>query len=176
VVEWLAHGQPVITTARSETGAELVACQRAVGVQACDAEALAAAILRAAADPVPLRDAASRGRAWALAERSFAATAAPLRAWCREPRFAGDQSGARFVRLGLLSHPETSAEMLEAYVAGLPVREIVRRGLRWLMRRAGKAIRTVLFVRGADSRARPGEERGPSNTAARKFRAPRWRW
>ncbi|MFN2377331.1 MAG: sulfatase-like hydrolase/transferase [Candidatus Binatia bacterium] len=152
VVDWLAHGLPCVTTAGSETGGELVRERLALACRPGDAADLARVIVEAAsaAGGPLLADSATRGRQWATAERGLLSTAAPLREWCVSPGHAGDRDGARLIRLGLLSHPDTSVEMLEAYVAALPVREIGRRGLRWLGRRAwaaGKRSRLPGFLR-----------------------------
>lgn len=141
VVEWLAHGLPLATTALSETGRELVREGLAIAVKPGDAGDLAEAILRAAASPEERHETARRGAQWAASARGLEDTAAPLLRWCAAPRAARDRDGARLVRLGLLSHPETSVEMLEAYVAALPLREVARRGTRWVLRRALSAAR-----------------------------------
>lgn len=156
VIEWLAHGLPCVTTALSECGRQLVEAGLALPCRAGDDEDVAAAILRAA--PPVAADLGRRGREWAERERTLSATAAELVRWCDQPVFAGDRDGARLLRLGLVSHPETSAEMLEAYVAALPVREILRRGLRWLVRRGGRALAAL-------SRPRAKGERNRSKTA-----------
>lgn len=140
VVEWLAHGLVCVTTGASETGSALVRDGLALGCRVGDAADLERAIREAACAPAVLQAASRRGRAWVAGERGYDATAVALRQWCASPRHAGDRDGARLIRLGLLSHPETSAEMLEAYVAALPVREVARRGLRWLARRATSAV------------------------------------
>jgi glycosyltransferase involved in cell wall biosynthesis len=141
VVEWLAHGLVCVTTAQSESGAELVHEGLSLGCPPGNPAALASVIVSAssAADralAASLEDARRRGPQWAVRERSFEAAARPLLDWCGQPCFARDRDGARLLQLGLVSQPATSAEMLEAYVAELPMREIVRRGLRWLARRA----------------------------------------
>jgi glycosyltransferase involved in cell wall biosynthesis len=145
VVEWLAHGLVCVTTGQSESGAAFVREGLSLGCAVGDPAALAALVLAAAGDPArepaarALIEARRRGPQWTRRERSFAATAAPLLRWCAEPSFARDRDGARLLQLGLVSQPATSAEMLEAYVAELPVREIARRGVRWLLRRAHAA-------------------------------------
>ncbi len=140
-VEWLAHGLVCVTTARSESGAALVESGFALAALPGDADDLARVVGDAArALPEGVATARIDGARWVARERSLAATAAPLLEWCAEPAFARDRDGARLLRLGLLSQPGTSAEMLEAYVAELPVREILRRGLRWIARRSGAAL------------------------------------
>jgi hypothetical protein len=146
VVEWLAHGLVCATTAASESGAELAREGLSLRCAPGDARGLADLVVAAAGDPVRheaarvLAEARRLGPAWVARERSFAATAAPLLAWCAAPCFARDRDGARLLRLGLVSQPATSAEMLEAYVAELPVREVLRRGVRWVFRRAHAAL------------------------------------
>ncbi|MFN2427887.1 MAG: sulfatase-like hydrolase/transferase, partial [Candidatus Binatia bacterium] len=141
VIEWLAHGLACVTTAQSETGEQLVASGLALACKEGDSRDLARAIREAMSDPERsgLAHARAQGREWAAAGRSFARTAAPLLAWCQAPRFARDHDGARLVRLGLLSQPQTSVEMLEAYVSQLSTGEVLRRGLRWFARRAWSA-------------------------------------
>lgn len=156
VVEWLAHGLACVTTAESEAGALLVREGLAFACRAGDAADLARAIGDALSPPVPegpsaatalarettkARAIAARAREWAIRERGYADTARPLLEWGASPSFARDRDGARLVRVGLVSRPETSLAMLEAYVAALPVREIARRGARWLARRAWRAVR-----------------------------------
>lgn len=175
VVEWLAHGLPVVTTAASETGRELVDAGIAFACRGGDAADLARAILQALHQPHTLAEAAARGRRWAAVERGYTRTAEPLLRWCAAPQPARDRDGARLVRLGLLSHPETSVEMLEAYVAALPVREIARRGLRWIMRRAWTALASP-FASAGRRRAKAGEPAQPHATAASRFRAQGRRW
>ncbi len=149
VVEWLAHGLACVTTAESEAGEQLVREGLAVGCRAGDAADLARAIGEAlgasgsgASGLARSREIAARARAWATRERGYSVTARPLVEWCSSPAFARDRDGARLVRLGLISRPETSLGMLEAYVASLPVREVARRGVRWLGRRAWRALRS----------------------------------
>ncbi len=139
VVEWLAHGLPLVTTALSETTADLVRRGAAFSCNPGDASDLAREIVRLARGPDLLQQASRCGREWVERERGFSRTAAPLIEWCAAPHAAHDRDGARLIRLGLLSHPETSVEMLEAYVAGLPVRELARRGVRWVWQRAWSA-------------------------------------
>lgn len=141
VIEWLAHGLGCATTALSETGRELVDAKLARPVRCGDAADLARTILAAAGDRDALAEAALRGAHWVATVRGLADTAAPLRRWCAAPQRAGDHGAARLVRVGLLSHPERSVELLEAYVATLPLRELARRGLRWIWRRATFARR-----------------------------------
>ena len=140
VVEWLAHGLPCVTTARSEAGAELVARGFAFGCEPSCPASLDRALRLACAGGLATRAAGREGAAWVASSRVPDRTAAPLVEWCASPRFAGDAAGQRLLRLGLLSQPGTSAEMLEAYVAELPVGEVARRGLRWLWRRTWAAI------------------------------------
>lgn len=140
VVEWLAHGLACITTARSETGATLVAQGLAFGCRPGDEGDLARVIRELAGDSAageasPLARAGLRGREWVTRTRGYTRAAEPLTSWCSNPRFARDRSGSRLVRLGLLSHPHTSIEMLETYAAALPARELARRGLRLIARR-----------------------------------------
>jgi hypothetical protein len=155
VVEWLAHGLVCVTTGQSESGAAFVRDGLSLGCAAGDPAALAALVLAASGDPGrepaahALAEAQRRGPEWTRRERSFAATAAPLLRWCAEPCFARDRDGARLLQLGLVSQPATSAEMLEAYVAELPMREIARRGARWLLRRAHGAVRRLSGRSGA---------------------------
>jgi glycosyltransferase involved in cell wall biosynthesis len=173
VVEWLAHGLVCVTTAESESGAAFVGEGLSLGAPAGDPAALAAVVVAAAGDAGReeaariLLEARRRGPDWTARERSYAATAGPLVRWCAAPCFARDRDGARLLQLGLVSQPETSAEMLEAYVAGLPMREIARRGVRWLLRRAHGAVLRVSGRAGASGRA-------PSRRAW--FRASGWRW
>lgn len=170
VVEWLAHGLPCVTTGQSEAGRELVARGLARGCRVGDADGLARVLreqLRAEA-AAWRADAGRRGREWAQWERDVAATAAPLLAWVAAPVFAGDRDGARLIRLGLLSHPETSVEMLEAYVAELPLAEVLRRGVRWFARRLWN------FICGAANLVKPRLSR--KGTPRSRFRASGRRW
>jgi len=139
VVEWLAHGLPLVTTALSETTADLARRGIAFSCKPGDASDLATEIVRLAHEPELLQQAARRGRDWVETERGYSRTARPLIEWCAAPHAARDRDGARLIRLGLLSHPETSVDLLEAYVAGLPVRELARRGVRWVWQRAWSA-------------------------------------
>jgi glycosyltransferase involved in cell wall biosynthesis len=179
VVEWLAHGLVCATTAASESGAELATAGLSLRCAPGDARGLADVIVAAAGDPVRheaarvLADARRRGPEWVARERSFAATAAPLLAWCAAPCFARDRDGARLLQLGLVSQPATSAEMLEAYVAELPVREILRRGVRWVFRRAHAALLRSPGRAGADG----SDPAVPSPRSLRRwFRASGRRW
>ena len=156
VVEWLAHGLPVVTTGLSETGKELLAAGLALACRPGDARDLARTLRDAAPRRAELADTGRRGRDWVEAHRGPALTASPLLRWCADPRAARDRDGARLVRLGLLTHPETSVEMLESYVAALPARELARRGLRWIARRMmAAAARGVERIRSLMI-ARPG--------------------
>lgn len=140
VVEWLAHGLPCVTTALSEAGADLVASGFAFACEPSCPASLDRALRVACTGGDATRTAGREGAAWAASSRAPDRTAAALVEWCTSPRFAGDAEGPRLLRLGLLSQPGTSAEMLEAYVAELPVGEVVRRGLRWLWRRTSSAV------------------------------------
>ncbi len=161
VIEWLAHGLACVTTAASESGAQLVRDGLALGTAAGDAHALAGAILAASREGP--HEARLRGPAWVARERSFAAAAAPLLAWCAAPCFARDRDGARLLQIGLVSHPSTSAEMLEAYVAELPVGAILRRGMRWLFRRCMAALARLVRSRAAA----PSQEQLPAPRRSR---------
>jgi len=175
VVEWLAHGLPFVTTAGSETGRELVEAGIALACRSGDAADLARVITRAMQQPEALAEAAARGRQWVADERGYPRTAEPLLRWCAAPVVARDRDGARLVRLGLLSHPETSVEMLEAYVAALPLREIVRRGLRWIVRRAWTAASRP-FASARRPQTGPGEPAQPAPATDSRFRAQGRRW
>lgn len=159
VVEWLANGLPCVTTAQSETGRLLVEEGLALRCELGDGADLASVIREAAVESRQERATANaggwevqttgmgrlgasavRGRAWVIRERGLGDTARPLLEWCQSPRFASDRDGARFLRLGLISHPQSSLEMLEAYVAGLSLREVVRRGTRWVVRRLWASV------------------------------------
>jgi len=160
VIDWLSHGLVCATTARSETGGELAARGLALACRPGDADDLARVVAEAASNRPALLEAGRRGRRWASEERGFAVTAAPLLQWCDDPCFARDRDGVRLLRLGLLSQPQTSVEMLEAYVAQLSVTEILRRGLRWFARRtsaaAGSALARVRRRNGRNAQARRG--------------------
>lgn len=177
VVEWLAHGLVCATTAASESGAELAREGLSLRCAPGDGRALADLVMAAAGDPARheaarmLVDARRRGPAWVARERSFAGTAAPLLAWCAAPCFARDRDGARLLQLGLVSQPATSAEMLEAYVAELPVREVLRRGVRWVFRRAHAAL-----VRSSRRAGDPDPAVPSPRLLCRWFRASGRRW
>lgn len=141
VIEWLAAGVAVATTAESEAGRALVRDGLAVGLASGSAAALAERLLEVVNERPALEAMALRGRAWVAAERGYDACAAPLVAWCERPRFAPDRGQPRMVRLGLLSSPAGSAEMLEAYVGELSTFDLLRRGARWVARRATGASR-----------------------------------
>lgn len=156
VVEWMAHGLVAATTAQSETGRQLVDAALAWEVAQGDASALARVVREAASAPSLLRERGAMGRRWVATHRGGVQTAAPLLRWCLAPCSSRDHDGARLVRLGLMSHPETSVEMLEAYVAALPLRTVARRGLRWLWRRtAAFAVRPVVAMRTRSADACP---------------------
>lgn len=154
VVEWLAHGLPSVTTALSEAGAELLARGFAFASEASRADSLDRALRVACARPETIRAAGRDGAAWVASERAPDLTAVPLVEWCASPRFAGDAAGQPLLRIGLVSQPATSAEMLEAYVAELPVGEVARRGARWLWRRTWTAL-GGLFSRPISRRTPP---------------------
>ncbi|HYB98076.1 MAG TPA: sulfatase-like hydrolase/transferase [Candidatus Limnocylindrales bacterium] len=166
VVEWLAHGLPCLTTALSEAGAVLVEQGLAVGCARQDPESLAQALLELAAEPSALHRIGDRGRRHAAVHASFTATAAPLLQWAEAPAFAGDHEKDRLLRLGLLTHPQGSTEMLEAYVRELSTLELMRRGLRWTLRRAfgmlgSLAAAAVLMTQGGCNGAPQGRPHAP---------------
>lgn len=135
VAQWQANGLPCVTTALSESGAELV--RRGLGWQVpiADPAALAAKIRELVASASMVAASGQRAREVAARELGFELTAAALTRWCLAPERAGDHGAERLVRLGLLSRPEASTELLEAYVKELPLWQLLRRGLRWTLRR-----------------------------------------
>ena len=133
-----------VSPAERSTDAARSALAADAASPALAADAASSALVADANCPALLADARVRGREWAARERGFARTAAPLLEWCADPCFARDRDGARLVRLGLLSQPQTSVEMLEAYVAQLPAHEILRRGLRWFARRVRRRLPDLL--------------------------------
>lgn len=139
VVEWQANGLACVTTALSEAGRDLVSRALAWQVPVGNAGALAARLGELAASPQLAAEYGLRCREAAARELRFDATAAELCRWCMAPLRAGDHGSDRFVQLGLLSSPQGSAEMLEAYVRELPMLQLLRRGLRWTLRRAAQA-------------------------------------
>ncbi len=148
VAEWQANGVACVTTALSEAGAELVRRGLAWQVPIADAAALAGRIRELAAEPTLVRACGRRAREAASSELGFDVTARALCWWCQAPARAGDHGVERLVRLGLLSRPEVSTELLEAYVKELPLWELFRRGLRWTLRRVGSAARARLRSNG----------------------------
>jgi len=138
VAQWQANGLACLTTALSESGARSVRSGLAWQAPVAAPAALAARIGELCASPSLVSAGGQRAREAASRELGFDATAASLCQWCLAPVRAGDYGVDRLVRLGLLSHPEASAEMLEAYVRELPLSQLLRRGLRWTLRRAVK--------------------------------------
>jgi hypothetical protein len=162
VIEWLAHGLTCITTALSETGRGLACDGLVLEVPAGDGAALAAMLASAPARQGEISRMGLRGRAWVHEARDPVRAAAPLLEWCDSPVAARDRHGARLVRLGLVSQPQTSIEMLEAYVAALPTAELLRRGARWMLRRIGEALRACApRVSGRRSAAQSSERFTP---------------
>lgn len=140
VVEWLAHGVPCVTTARSELGRSLVRRGLALHATPGDPDALAATLLRALAERPALTTTATAGRAFARAHLGFDATAAPLVAWCGQPHRAADARGERALSVGLFSEPSAVVHLLEAYLASLSGRQLAFRSTRWLWRRMRRGL------------------------------------
>jgi len=140
VAEWQANGLACVTTALSEAGADLVRRGLAWKVPVADAGSLAACIAELAVAPSLAADRGRQCREVASNELRFDSTAAALCQWCLAPVRAGDHGSDRFVQLGLLSSPQGSAELLEAYVRQLPMSQLLRRGLRWTLRRGIEAV------------------------------------
>jgi len=138
VVEWLAAGVPVVTTACSEQGIELARAGVVERVAAGDARGLAAKLLALEADADRRSHLSTAGQAYARAHLGYASSAAALVDWARAPKRAGDAASPRVLRVGLVSEPQAMVALLEAYVAELGTVELLRRGVRWLWRRAGR--------------------------------------
>ena len=159
VIEWMAHGLPCITTACSEPGADLVERGLSIRSDPGDARELAAILLSHVAARWQLGEMGERGRVYAREHLDFQTTAAPLLQWAGAPCFASDHDRDRLLRLGLLTHPQGSTEMLEAYVKELSTVDLLRRGLRWTLRRAlgliGNAVLLAALASGTGCQGAP---------------------
>ena len=135
VVQWMARGLSCVTTARSELGRSLVANGLALAVPPRNPEALADVLIAAAAEPGRVQ---SMGAACAAyCERCFGYqdTARSLVEWCGSPLRAADHGCERVVTLGSLSEPRAMAQLLEAYLNDLELKQVAYRSVRWLWRR-----------------------------------------
>ncbi len=135
VIEWLAAGVPVVTTAQSEQGAELEAARVVEVVPIGDQVELATTLVRLQSDPEALCRLSAAGVEYVRRQRDFAETAEALIRWATAPVRAGDADTQPVVRIGMVSQPKTMVALLEAYVDELGSAELVRRGVRWLWRR-----------------------------------------
>ncbi len=134
VVQWLVHGLPAVTTARSELGATVVSAGAGFDCPIADAAALASRLVDLCDDPARVQAAAQR--CLELSARfAFEPTARPLLEWATDPVRAGDAAGARPLSIGLLSSPGEMTELLEAYLSELSFGQIGYRSARWLWRR-----------------------------------------
>lgn len=96
---WLARGIPIVATELSEIGRDLAAAGGLSSYRPGDVESFVAAVRALAADRALARAVGERGRAWLARERSLAVTAAPLVAWLRDPRPAGDRAAGAVTAL-----------------------------------------------------------------------------
>jgi glycosyltransferase involved in cell wall biosynthesis len=138
VVHWMARAIPCVTTARSELGRRLVDGGLAYGVRPANPQALADTLARAAAEPEKLRAMGDACARYCKQNFNCTTTAGELVAWCRQPLRASDSGARRVVKLGSFAEPQAMAQMLEAYLDELHLREVAFRGLRWLWRRLGR--------------------------------------
>jgi glycosyltransferase involved in cell wall biosynthesis len=136
VVEWLAAGVPVLSTALSEQGRELAGRNVIHRVDPGVPESIASALVELEADRGRLADLARNGSRYAAESIAPETTAASLVAWALDPRRASDSHSARLIRIGLVSEPKTMVALLESYVDELGTAELVRRGARWIWRRS----------------------------------------
>jgi glycosyltransferase involved in cell wall biosynthesis len=135
VVEWLAAGVPVVTTAESEQGERLAAAGIVEAVAAGDADAISARLVELLSDADRLRSMSEISTGYARDYLGFVATAAPLVDWARSPTRSADAATDQVIRIGLVSEPKTMVALLEAYVGELGTAELLRRGARWFWRR-----------------------------------------
>ena len=93
LVEALAHGRPVVATRLGDLAKDVETAEAGLTVPPGDADALAEALLRSAADRVWLEAAAARARR--LWETRFTPqeASAPLRAWLENPRHGPSARG-----------------------------------------------------------------------------------
>lgn len=143
VVQWMAAGLPSVSTGLSELGV----CLRARGLAfACshgDPSSLAHALVELARDRRRVAAAGLACRSYAERCFSFDVTARPLLDWCAAPVRAADSGRQRPLSIGLFSEPAAVVHLLEAYLAGLGLGQVLYRSLRWMGRRLlGRGLRT----------------------------------
>jgi glycosyltransferase involved in cell wall biosynthesis len=141
VAHWLAAGVPVLTTAQSAFGREIVAAQAALRVACRSPEALSDRLCALALEPEVLARLSTAGRRFASERLGYTTTARPLLEWARAPVRSGDADFERLLRVGLVSQPRTMVALLEAYLAELTIPQLMWRSLRWLWRRLARGLR-----------------------------------
>jgi hypothetical protein len=129
----MAYGIPAVTTGASEMGRSLVERGLAFGVRTGDADDLCRTLVYLARDRSRVRATGDACRDYAERRLNFTTTAAPLLAWCTEPRAASVANGRP--RLALVSDPRSVSGLLEEYVNSLGASELGYRSVRWLWRR-----------------------------------------
>ena len=169
-VHWMAHGLPFVTTALSELGD--LACENgaAFRVQPGSAKSLSQTLSYCFADEGRIRSAGVAARRLAEQRFDYSTTTAPLLEWVADPRRAGDFGRERVLRAGLLSEPETLADVLEAYLAGLGPAELGRRSSRWLWRRLRASLRDRIGLRNSETARTP--DAGTPDAGAPDVRTP----
>lgn len=135
VVEWLAAGVPVLSTALSEQGRELADRDVIHRLEPGAPESIASVLVEFESDRSRLADLERNGVRYAGESITPDTTAASLVAWALDPTRASDSRSVRLIRIGLVSEPKTMVALLESYVDELGTAELVRRGARWIWRR-----------------------------------------
>jgi glycosyltransferase involved in cell wall biosynthesis len=140
VVQWMAHGVPVLTTYRSPAGRDLVQRGLSFAITGRSAEGLAESLLALVDDPARLAAASLACTREAREAWTVSAVAAPLLAWCASPVRAGDAGAEPVLRVGLFSEPAAIVHLLESYLASLGPAQIAYRAPRWLLRRLLRSV------------------------------------
>ncbi|MBX5491443.1 MAG: glycosyltransferase [Chloroflexi bacterium] len=142
LLDWAAHGTPIISTTLCELARELDQLGLLLGIPPHDADALCAALLRAARAPAERRQMAVAAAAYVRERYGWEATTRALVAWCVAPAPAPDRAavgphaGAR--ALAAAGAPRTRARHIVADLGTswrrYGVRGLVRRSARYLRR------------------------------------------
>lgn len=144
VLGWMRSGLATVLSDVSELSGTVRREELGFVYPAGDAAALARLLVDLARDPARVAGAATRARAWFLAEATFARTTEPLRAWARNPRPAADR-GHR-VRLELAEGDGSSPSLLRRLRVA-----VAREGWGGAALRAARWARRRLTGRGVSS-------------------------